>query len=644
MKTTISLVIAIGCINANAITANYDLLGRKGSKMNSPMVYKDSDYAKMKKDKPKKIGSSLINNNSLAKKASGLENGVNALEGRYFSRGWTSGNGCEAWGACFYNTKVYRSSNISTPLEFNKYNLYQYGAESGLIENINNYFIDIPKTINRSLNEHNNETFTNLNGYNFSTYNIDFNVINNRIQPSPYENGQQIQYTDFEYIRESGNYSERPYISIWYGAQNSLDYGAATNPYTPYTWAVDWVNDWGKVGIYMPTYDLPVKFANNDEIQYVQTSSNSYRKVPGHEMLMSKAFKIIKNSSKNSVVYVGSDDYYQDANVFMGLRIRPNVMGNVSTGKFYSTAARNLDNFIYNNRTVEIVAAGNSGKNFANIAHAANAITVGAVDPINGYVTGYTPTVKPRYCINGIGNCTNNSPNSSSREGTTKPEINNYSHFYFSNDKGRTYNSTSYIPYYNGTESAAAYTAGMVSDLLATNAFYRRHPEVVKALLLTSASTKGVPTYATMLPGRSNPIYTYMHDSRYWIGDINTLKTHDGTNGRKEIRFVVDMTQLPTKNVTAAISWLSSGDDIANLGKIPQDFDLFVYEGNDVDGINTNNYAAAKTYSQSSTDAFEKVSFSTNYPYVVFRIVLYSDDANSENHGQIILGFDLMSH
>ena len=36
MKKEIALLVAAGCIGAGAATVNYDLLGRKGSKMNSP--------------------------------------------------------------------------------------------------------------------------------------------------------------------------------------------------------------------------------------------------------------------------------------------------------------------------------------------------------------------------------------------------------------------------------------------------------------------------------------------------------------------------------------------------------------------------------------------------------------------------------
>ena len=42
-------ILVVGCIGANAAVNYYDLLGRRGSEMNSPMVYKDIDYTKLKK-------------------------------------------------------------------------------------------------------------------------------------------------------------------------------------------------------------------------------------------------------------------------------------------------------------------------------------------------------------------------------------------------------------------------------------------------------------------------------------------------------------------------------------------------------------------------------------------------------------------
>lgn len=59
MNNKLLIVLTLGCAVANATTANYDLLGRKGSKMNSPMVYKDVDYSKIKKNNQQKISTSL---------------------------------------------------------------------------------------------------------------------------------------------------------------------------------------------------------------------------------------------------------------------------------------------------------------------------------------------------------------------------------------------------------------------------------------------------------------------------------------------------------------------------------------------------------------------------------------------------------
>ena len=68
----ISIALALGCVSSIATTNNYDLLGRKGSKMNTPMVYKNVDYSKVKKNEQQKLNSSL-ENRSLAKSGVGLK-------------------------------------------------------------------------------------------------------------------------------------------------------------------------------------------------------------------------------------------------------------------------------------------------------------------------------------------------------------------------------------------------------------------------------------------------------------------------------------------------------------------------------------------------------------------------------------------
>jgi hypothetical protein len=124
MRKQLSLLLAFGCVGAVAGTAvNYDLLGRAGSKMNSPMVYKNVDYAKNQK----KTGSSL-KNQALMKQGAGLKNNVCALEGRFNSVGWRSDNT-----QYYYSTKQYCAGNL---------NLRQWtGLNTGYLEASNNAFI-----------------------------------------------------------------------------------------------------------------------------------------------------------------------------------------------------------------------------------------------------------------------------------------------------------------------------------------------------------------------------------------------------------------------------------------------------------------------------------------------------------------------
>ena len=95
-------------------------------------------------------------------------------------------------------------------------------------------------------------------------------------------------------------------------------------------------------------------------------------------------------------------------------------------------------------------------------------------------------------------------------------------------------------------------------------------------------------------------------------------------------------------NVVAAIAWLSSGNDIAQFNRIPQDIDLYAYENNtaNVDNINIANWI---DYS-ASVKSYEKVSFTTNAEYITFRIVFWGEEATAENNGQVVLGFDMASY
>ena len=484
-----------------------------------------------------------------------------------------------------------------------------------------------------------------------STRNI---PLNNPVQASPYEYNKQITYKNFETVRDGAGYSHRSYIVDWL---------YENRPYTQLPYPT--VNDWDHVGVYMVPDALPVKLNSYDDDVYYRRYSNiwSFSAQPREEMLASRAYRVLKQSSKYSRVYVGNTTPENPASrnpqIYMGLHFKKGINENTSETNQYTVAAKDLDNYIYTYRTTEIVAAGNFATTkysnnpgtgyLAAEAHAENAITVGAVDASSKKMTSYTSYVTH---MNGV----------------TKPEIYNYSNFYM-NDQYRTYSnngsSEGYNPYFDGAEMAAAYTAGMVSDLLATNPFYRWHPEAVKAALITSShlnmntpyphstSVTQMPSYKCLVTinqnksgssGTANAKYdeNYCnHESRYWVGDAEKIFTRVNQS-KKEIMFSVKRS-ANKHNIVAAIAWLSSGNDIANLGKIPQDFDLYAYENNtaNVDNVNLSNWVARST---SAYNGYEKVSFNTNAEYVTFRIVFYSDSKNSENKGQVVLGFDVASY
>ncbi|WP_173467243.1 S8 family serine peptidase [Fibrobacter succinogenes] len=637
MKKEIALLVAASCIGAGAATVNYDLLGRKGSKMNSPMVYKNIDYSKMKKKEQQNVGSSL-ENKTLKRLGTGLNSNYRSIAGVYNNKGLDYYM-ASSQNPYPYYLKWWKANGSYEDGWYNK-----LAGNGGYMDQSNAVFKSF------SLKSHYPPAYkyagiSNVYGHGYNmTWLPPASGISNPVQSSPYAYYQQIRYEPFGTVEMTK--SKRSDIS-WY--DESHLYPDA---------------DWGDVGVYMVADAEPVSLRHQQYDRYVLVNPNEqFSPDPVNEMLSARSYRIIKDATNFSVVYVSKNrpsDPSSDARgpqIYVGLHNRGDVFYDNEDAMKYSTAARDLDNYIYNNRTTEIVAVGNymvrlNTGHLAAEAHAANAITVGAVDAYSGEITSYNST-KSKYCTLGIGGCNGLS---NTNEGSRKPEIYNYSHFYFL-DEWREYTDLSsgvqysYDPFYDGNEMSAAYTASMVAELLSVNPFYRWHPEVVKALLLTSGDVSVSPPYPEYYPVTSEiPSYrslvfdknhnSYFHESRYWVGETQRLKTHvEPYSERKEIRFKVKRPAGKT-NFKAAIAWLSSGNDIANLGRVPQDFDLYVYESNDgnVDNIDVYNSHAS---SLSGIDAYEKISFTSNANYLVFRILLYRDLEDSENNGQMVLGFDV---
>ncbi len=622
-KELLTIALAFGCIASNATTNNYDLLGRKGSKMNTPMVYKNVDYSKAKKNEQQKLGSSL-NNASLMK--TGMHGNYVAIKGAFLSN---TGSGLRVFGPDGdvlvdngqHYLRRYTSSGAESceDLHFCAYdwNKYRNGVQT-YSEALSKAFIQ--------MNEDYNTTpiypgvpRTNLSsaGYSYS----DWKVNDNHVQSSPYQSGQTIQYTDFfDVLKDKlGYYS----VSDWYLYKKS-DVGISIDVETP-----------------------PVDLQNNGQVKYLEYGNGPYTKSPGYEIDASRTYQLLTDYDHyDPIVYAGKgmpdNPASRNPQIYIGVHNNKKGSGNTSR---YTAKARDIDNYIYNNRTIEFVSAGDFGFHTKGNpkmdpqAFAVNAITVGAFDPIGEEVLTYTSTAS------NVG---------TSYTGATKPEVYNYSNF-FTHDLTRYYSNgtQSYVfrPLYDGTRVATALTAGMVGDLLAVNPFYRWHPEIVKALLLTC--DKHTPTYKYLVFDNAGST-RYQFDSRYWNGDIDKLKTRTNSNGQHEIWFVAPN---PMKNypVYAAISWLSSGDDVINIGKVPQDFDLYVYGSSDhnydniknpMADLRTSNFNFNKpgTFITSSNHlyrSFERVVIESSYDYLVFKIVLKDEDSRSANKGQIVLGFNM---
>ena len=615
MNEKIALCVAIGCATAFAAT-NYDLLGRNGSKMNSPMVYRNEDYSKMKKDNQQDVG--VQRGNKALKKLSSRLYWIDGLEGIFSTSGLS-----------------YNGSLLPFYCETSQSNgVHIYGYYSDLAEYL----------------EHPNFYF------------IPTNLVQN-YTPSGIQTSGQATFTNYT-LSEPYDASSYAPTTFW-----TVEFGNIMANRGSIGWWFD--NGYGQcqecadVGMYMDIGAFPVRLEPNKTTSYIAyNQGEAMNPDPEREVIASKAYSLLSETTKNTTFFVSNglpeNPESKSPQVYIGLHNRkndPNVLHEAAT--YYGEEARALDNYIYENRTVDIVAAGNYWirNNDAQLnaqAHAANAITVGAIDSYTGRIADYTSN-KSRYCEAGIGHCQNEvNPTA----GSLKPEIYNYSEFSRTGDRkrtytrgGQTYNAS---PNYDGTEAAATYTAAQVAALLRANPFYRWHPEVVKAVLLNA----GVNNIATPYPhGESNvattkiPVYNSVvfnrfnsnrfHESRYWVGKWARFFTHV-KNGVREIRFNVKRPD-GKRNFSAAIAWLTSGNDIANYGKIPQNFDLFVYENNsdNVDGIDDEHLIAS---SKSPNNSFERVSLPpTDAQYLTFRIVLTSEDSRSENFRQVVLGFDVAS-
>ena len=125
--------------------------------------------------------------------------------------------------------------------------------------------------------------------------------------------------------------------------------------------------------------------------------------------------------------------------------------------------------------------------------------------------------------------------------------------------------------------------------MLSKNEFYKWHPEVVKAVMLNIKDAE-MFNYEGLVGKRqsSQKDREYQHLSMYFVGDVNTLMKEAECEGRLDYCYsfisfeekkqltiklskshlerFFDVEERRLDGFRIAISWLNSGNDIANLG------------------------------------------------------------------------------
>ena len=304
-------------------------------------------------------------------------------------------------------------------------------------------------------------------------------------------------------------------------------------------------------------------------------------------------------------IYIGNHSYGQGGSVY-----------DVSKSRF-------IDDFVYNTRTIEIASAGNEGMynyaNFSENARGVNVISVGAVHNDLTYDRS-SSRVNPSY------------PKSDSTY--AKPEIANYADLLFPQADVFTVSKGSrtdvLTPFFRQTSSATPYTTATVALLLEKFPFYKWHPEVVKALLITSSVKKindaeqhdqDNVEYKVAMGVPDGKAMAQNNRSRFWNGNNEEFFNSNG-----QISFTESDIE-PNKKYRVAIAWLSSGTYVSESGRLSQDLDLYVNQN----GVRVG-------YSNSYANPFEFVEFTSNSDRpVTITISRFRNDG-----GRVLLGYNFL--
>ncbi|MBR4784786.1 MAG: hypothetical protein IK012_05970 [Fibrobacter sp.] len=620
-KYSTLLLCAAFAVGAQAAeeTAKADVLGRHISSVrNTPKAYV-KDVKKQVSQKADLKSEKSYGPNALMRQADGNPATVTPHTGSFEYWGYANSNG----GVTMQKKYTYDGAVVNTES--------QYIALANAAENEDFWYGPRGAYINAHNVAYNNTVNENL-----------YNVANASNACSGQETCQVNDVVDANY-RNSHGYLDPKYEMINYWkytnvAINSNLYNYFIRPGNP-----------GKdIGIAVTENGVGLNTKVNvvPAAQYVIKAS-CHAPTAAQVVNTSKTIRTINALASKSKIYVYDRWCDNTSNVNLALPVsgyteNPQIyVGTVSfaVGDDYKTTYNQtsayIDDFVYDTRTVEIASAGDlnyrtgSSINYAGMA--ANVITVGAVH--NNLTYHYSSSVtNPKLPVTSFK--------------MIKPEIANYSDLLFPNAAVKSIqkdNRTEVLkPYAMQTASAAAYTAGSVALLMKTFPFYKWHPEVVKALLLTSSITP-ITDAATHDPdnkvdavdhvgaavANAVPDARAMHNynrSRYWAGNNG-----DFFNSNK-IEFYEEGVK-PNQRYRSAISWLVSGSFVLANGRLPFDLDLIVYEA----PAGSNSWTQVAS-SMSTPNAFELVDFTTksNTGRLKIEIRRYNN-----NGGRVHLGYNL---
>ncbi len=429
-------------------------------------------------------------------------------------------------------------------------------------------------------------------------------------------NSPRVAYLTANEIEKELSSSETKYISEYKEPKPALTYGV--QDYRDYTYILqkseitsqahnNGVKGQG-VGVYYNEGGCP-------PLNYVNTAY--YTRIgscPGYATHVIGVTRILQTTAPQAMIYgIDGVNYPQNVRSYaQPILIGSQSWGFVTDETGYTAGDADMDNFIYSNRVVEFVAAGNDGRNslIGAPGRALNAISVGAISPVDDKYVSYSSSKNARTKID-------------------KPEVANYTSFRFPGDPSYTAGSNdTYRGTFNGTSAATPFMAGMTANLLSQHQFLWWHPEVVKAVLIAGSKPvqnpeydiDGSSTFLAGIPHYSSFSWSDAYRWRFWQGENKS-----NFNSNNEI-VLTEYGLEKGKRYRVAIAWLTSGQYALNNQQAAQDIDLSVWQ---------NGSLLAK--SESRNNPFELVEFTAkNWEGVTIKIKRVANRASSE---KVLLGY-----